>query len=227
LAAGAVALTLSTTSAVARVIFQEDFESGVANGFTFEHPESTWHVTENFPSSGRYALGWVRDETPGPVPNGRYSLDIGTAWSPVIPLEAGARNVLTLELWGAFEYGWDTFRVSVSGTGGFYTIASTLPALMMPGGTWIVAGPTYQQVQVDLTALGLSGNLTLLFRTYVSDGDQNDFPGARIDNIRVEAFTVPEPSSLLGTLLALGIAGATLGKRLTRASVRSTPRRER
>ena len=49
------------------VIYKENFESGTAPGWQLiiGGEPSFWHVTQNAPESGRFALGFVENETTG------------------------------------------------------------------------------------------------------------------------------------------------------------------
>lgn len=211
-----LALLAVSGSVAATILYQEDFETGVARGFTYSDLGNTWHVTGNFPATGLYALGYVVDETPGSIPNGRYPFGTGAAISPRIALAPAARNVLTLDLWGWVEPWWDFFDVLVYESGPqFRTVASTEAVQTMPGGLWIRAGEQYQRAIFDLTALGFRQEIWLRFGFWVSDGDQNDFPGARVDNIRVEAFPLSEPGGAALLIVALFAAARAA---FTRAS---------
>lgn len=151
------------------------------------------------PAHASYALGFVQNETPGTVPNGDYNIDYldyalnpakFLAFSPMLAL--GTSSVLKFRAfvgdeWNQDPANYDQFSLWASADGvsiGYNLLASSAPSL---GGVAVPEWggiPGYVDVTVDLSAY--AGQLTsLAFSFDPLDDVSNDYPGVRIDDIRV------------------------------------------
>ncbi len=83
------ATAMLSAGAQAEIIWSENFDSSggsmaavglttVATNVADLPTQNLWHITSNFPGSGNYALGFVKDETPGGIANGNYNVGDGT-----------------------------------------------------------------------------------------------------------------------------------------------------
>ena len=194
-------------------IYSENFDDGVADGFTFEDlfTPNLWHVTSNFPASSPNALGYVQDETePSAVADGNYNTGArngGRAISPIIPIPSSGTTVLSVDTAvflqepNSFEYLSIFVRTAAVDT----SIADTDgPFNNIPVNTG-----AYTALNFDLTALGFAGsNVQIGFEFDSSDGISNDAAGARVDNIVIDnSATIPEPSMFVIFGLGLGLLG--------------------
>ena len=222
-------LSIASQQSQAGVIYSEGFESGTAPGWGLDDSGlnappalvvgGLWHVTENAPASGRFALGYVHHETPGPFPNGDYdtgdggeSVNFGSAASPVILLPNGTATLY-------FDILSDT---GADGPPGFFAdflnvtdefggiLATTLNAGMFPFAVQIPGG-TYHRIAIDISAYA-GGLFFVDFSFNTFDGFFNDHPGIRIDNVEIDS-AFPEPSTFVLSSIVLGIFGAALVKR--------------
>jgi hypothetical protein len=218
------ALSVASQQSQAGVIYKEDFESGTAPGWYLFSTDNFWHVTENAPASGRFALGYVENETPGPTPNGDYASgpdslgarNSGEAVSPTILLPSGhvALYFDFLAVINDDPVAWD--RLILNGTFGdvdefgVHSIGESL-ASTSPGDGGKVALPVnsgYHRIGIDISAS--AGHLfALLFVFDTFDGYANHGAGIRIDNIEIDTGPViPEPSTFVLSSIAFGACWA-------------------
>jgi hypothetical protein len=221
---------LDRTTAV--VIYSEDFEDGAADGFTnVVDPTGApdlWHVTSNFPSSGAYTLGYVKNETlNSSTPDGDYDtpgLDvIATTFSLAITIPADHYATLTFDAFVGDEqppgggggdinpYEFDQFSLWASLDGstlyGPSALASSAPSA---GGVAIPewGGPgtaAYHTLTLDLSAFA-GQSIYLAYRFDSIDDLWNGYPGVRIDNIKVDAILGAPTFLLVGVgLVVIGI----------------------
>lgn len=215
MAALAAGLFLAAPASAAPV-YSEDFEAG-APGFTFS---GFWHVTQNAPSSGSFALGYVHDETPGPVANGSYAGTDGSqfnAFGPGILLPNAANITFTFVALnhdegidgGHTPNSFDRLSVGVSTNGtSFGTVVASSPP--QNGGVLISENNGYHPYSVNLTAFA-GQTIYLSFGYYTQDGTFDNYPGARIDNLEINA--IPEPESYAMMLAGLGLMGFVAKRR--------------
>ena len=188
----------------------EGFESG-DGGYTFS---GLWHVTTNFPFGGTHALGYVQNETPGATPNGDYNTGAANSGTATSPLIAALVNVpintpmsLTFE---AFNYNERSIPEINSSPVFYDTLTLTVVPVPNQGSSQMVASshpgdaptfipffdtnhPGYNLITVDLTPFD-GTKIQLVFGYATFDGQFNDFPGARIDNISIGASNNPNPN---------------------------------
>jgi hypothetical protein len=222
-------LSVTSHESQAGVIYKEDFESGTAPGWFLSdvfdgRSDGLWHVTENAPASGRFALGYVENETPGPTPNGDYASgpasfgggNAGEAVSPAILLPSGP-VALYFDFLAAGEIGDFAFdRLILNGTFGeeFMDIPiffgeSLAATSSLDGGKYTLpANSGYHRIGIDISAFaGQLFALDFVFDTF--DGFANDGAGIRIDNIEIDTGPViPEPSTFVLSSILLGVFGA-------------------
>lgn len=201
--------------ASAVTVYSEDFETGAAPGFNFSG-SGFWHVTQNAPSSGSYALGYVHDETAGATANGSYAGAANSsaqynAFGPGILLPSASNITFTFVALnhdegidgGHTPNGWDRLSVGVSTNGTtFGTVVASSPP--WNGGVIISENNGYHPYSVNLTAFA-GQTIYLSFGYYTQDGSFNNYPGARIDDLLITA--VPEPESYAMMLAGLGLMG--------------------
>jgi hypothetical protein len=206
-------LSIASQQSQAGVIYSEGFESGDAPGWLLD---GFWHVTENAPASGRFALGYVKDETPGPIPNGDYDTGIfgnsGIATAPTILLPQGAATLsfdAFVDVTPSPLLGSDRFQV-------FPDLASNFDTI--PGGSYV-------HVVIDISSFINVGApftpFTWGFLFFTGDEFFNDTTGIRIDNIEIDS-AFPEPSTFVLSSILLGVFGAARLARLPRLLGRRT-----
>ena len=113
-----VAQTKSGSGTAITTEYVEDFEDGIANGFTLT---GLWHVTQNYPNAGSNSLGFVQAETASSIPNGNYNTGSNltqTIFSGPI-LITGTNPTLTFRAfvgdeWDQGPEGWDRLSASIS-----------------------------------------------------------------------------------------------------------------
>lgn len=199
-----VVLSLASWGAHAGIIFNEDFEDGVANGWALS---GLWHVTQNAPASGSYALGYVQNETAGPTPNGDFatgSANSGTAVTPTLACSSGPCLIsfdwLSI---GEQSTNYDIFTVRLIPTGA-------------PSQDLLVNGysETYQSFSQDVSSIVGIDSFSVSFAFDSVDSIINDSPGTRVDNFQVvdgSQSSVPSPATL--ALIGLGLAGLSCSRR--------------
>ncbi len=173
------------------ISYSQNFDSGSAPGFNLS---GLWHVTQNYPSSGSYSLGFVENETASATPNGDYDngTDGATAFSGPIAI-AGPNPTLTFKAfvgdeWDQRQSDYDDLLVWVSTDGVNFSqaIASSSPHFGDPTiPEW--SGPGAQQyhtITVDLSPYN-GRVIYLAFSFYTYDDLFNHYPGVRIDDIHV------------------------------------------
>jgi hypothetical protein len=187
-------------SAWAGVIYEENFDDGVANGFTLN---SLWHVTPNFPASSPNALGYVQGESAGGTLNGNFdtgAANSGSATSPSINIP-GSGATLSFDALCACEGGLKFDLLSVNILHGVSTPVADSNAFNKD------SDPSYGPVTILLGAFaGETIQIQFFFDTI--DLNYNDFAGPRIDNIVVrtpDVVGIPEPGTVL--LFASGLLG--------------------
>jgi hypothetical protein len=226
-------LSVASQQSQAGVIYKENFESGapvwefINSGIQVGgRPLSAglWHVTENAPASGRFALGYVENETPGSTPNGDYASggqsfgfgNAGEAVSPAILLPSGP-VALYFDFLAAVENANFAFdRLILNGTFGVvdefgvHSIGESLASTSSVDGGKVAlpVNSGYHRIGIDISAwAGQAFALDFVFDTF--DGLANDFPGIRIDNVEIDTGPViPEPSTFLHSSIGLGTCWA-------------------
>jgi len=197
-----IAIFFLSTNAYS-VSVSEDFDDGLAQGWSLD---GLWHVTDNAPYGATgFALGYVKDETSGPTPNGNFdtgSANSGTALSP----NASCIGPCLL----SFDYIKDTEAGTIYDTMDISIIQNSTDFFAT---TITSASSAYQPFSFDLTTLvGLDTtslfNVEFFFDT--ADLIGNDGAGVRIDNFSVgtpvSAVPVPAAVWLFGSAIA-GFAG--------------------
>jgi hypothetical protein len=220
----------------AAIIYTEDFEDGIADGFTWNIVEPSgspglWHVTSNFPFAGNNALGYVRIETPNSsTPDGDYDIGnvVSTSFGPAIAIPAGNYATLTFEAFVGDEWDpsepdinqaqFDQFSVWASADTTFNPGSDTVLASSEPsaGGVnipeWKGDGGSvwYNTISVDLSSFA-GQSIYLAYRFDPAPGidlaEFNEFPGIRVDNISLDVNPVPEAP----TWLLVGIGLVAIG----------------
>lgn len=186
------------------IIYSENFEDGVANGFTLN---GLWHVTQNFPKTGSYCLGYVRNETPGGTPNGNYNIGYSgpkKCFGPAISLLSGSTITGYFDVFVGDEFNlepqnFDQFSIwsSLDGSTLNTVLASSAPSaggVVIPewGGV-----PGYNTIIVNLTPWAGS-TIYLAYQMDTFDDLFNAYPGIRIDNIQVISSSHNVPLNLYG-----------------------------
>lgn len=186
--------------------YLQNFDTGNAPGFILN---GLWHVTQNYPASGSYSLGFTQNETASTAPNGNY--DTGTTLDQIAfsgPIRVPEINpTLSFQAfvgdeWDQQQFDFDRLTVWVSTDGISLTqvVASSEPYI---GGQFIPEwfGPgseQYNQIVTDLS--GYNGQVIYLaFRFETFDPIFNNYPGVRIDDIHVSSALGLTPARMART----------------------------
>ncbi|HCN29873.1 MAG TPA: hypothetical protein DIT64_14255, partial [Verrucomicrobiales bacterium] len=183
-------------------VYSQNFDSGTASGFTMN---GLWHVTQNFPKSGGYSLGYVQGETAGSTPNGNYNTgatNSGTALSPTFSIPAGSVLAFSVSSQTEADTDYDKFKVIL--------IHNGLELVLVESGVNLTnGGASYTDFSFDLSAYsGQTGQLKFTF--YTIDDIFNDFAGVRVDNISLASTPPVKPTVTLGAASSVSTSGATL-----------------
>ncbi len=218
---------LAAAPAAAAVIYSEDFEDGQFQGAVdgdllpggLPGGVGLFHVTQNFPASGNYALGAVYNETPGNTPNGTYAGTqiIHTIYSPEITLPGSGTITLNFD---AADYGrgdnfYDRFDIGIFAGGNHYVKASTFPGYAGLGAQIYAQDSGYTSLSSIIS--DFAGQTVRVYIHFsLIDGFGGDAAGARLDNLSITGdlegpVDAPEPG-MIG-LLGLGLAGLAAARR--------------
>lgn len=194
---------LISQSVHAGIILSEDFEDGIADGWSLS---GLWKVTQNAPEDGEYALGYVQNETAGATPNGDFqtgATNSGVASTPSLSC-AGGPCIVSFDWFDISESSfWDIFNVSLLPSGG---AAQTLIA----NGN----SQTYLSFSQDISAAVGSDPFTIQFAFDTVDPLFNESPGVRVDNFLLQGgnpSSVPSPATV--ALFGLGLVGLGWSRR--------------
>ncbi|MDO9490370.1 MAG: PEP-CTERM sorting domain-containing protein [Sphingomonadaceae bacterium] len=220
---------LLASPAAAAVIYSEDFEDGVFNGAVsgdgiggLGGGISLFHVTGNFPASGNSALGFVRNETAGSIPNGTYAGNAtGTIYSPevMLPNFNGLSLNFDVANFGRGNVFFDRFDIGVFVGGNHFVRASTFPDYAGLGAQIYAQNNGYNSLAINIDEF-IGQAIRVYIHYSVISVTGADFAGGRFDNLSITDETevaVPEPGmvGLLGLSFA-ALAGARR-RRLRRA----------
>ena len=193
-----ISISLFSSNAFS-VSVSENFDDGFAQNWTLD---GLWHVTDNAPFGGTgYALGYVKDETSGVIPNGNFdtgSRNFSTALSPSASCPAACS--LSFDYIKLTESGsvFDILKISITQNSSEYLIDTITSENIS----------SYTSLSFDLTSLpGLdtmsSFNVEFYFDSIDSIG--NDGAGVRVDN-----FSVGTPTSVVPVPAAVWLFGSGL-----------------
>ena len=212
------------TGQTSATVYSKDFSDNSTTGYTFTQTDGTivWHLTQNFPYSGSYTLGYVKNETASATPNGVYSgsNNRGRALGSAIAIPSGITTAnIRLRVFVGDEYNIqadmaDTLIFCLS------TNTATLPAIASgdcdanaenvvvassPPGTGADGVPipewggvaNYSLVDIPITSYaGQTVTPVIDFNTI--DSLFNDYPGPRVQSILVTTCTAPDEEGAFG-----------------------------
>jgi len=215
-------LAVCAFGAQAADVFMENFESGAVPTWTLN---GLWHVTTNFPANGTYALGFTQNETTGRAGiAGDYqtasALD-QSSLTPAFTVPQG-RTVLRFKAIVADETTstqgqpdlFDRFSVTVvpQAAGVDPSIVASSKPLPQDFAGVIVSEwngvSAFKNVEVDLSPYA-GQSIKLQFRFETLDGQDNNHPGVRLDDLRVTSSDLATGDPVSGE--APGITYATFG----------------
>jgi hypothetical protein len=222
-------LAACAATAQAADVFTENFESGTVPNWTLQ---GLWHVTQNFPANGTYALGFTQNENSGRAGiAGDYQTGSAldqSAFTPAFAVPPG-RTVLRFKVIVADETTatqgqpdlFDRFSVTVvpqtttlaqpNGAPSSVIVASSKP---LPQGFTGVVVPewngvaAFRNVEVDLSPFAGS-SVRLQFRFETLDAQDNNHPGVRVDDVRVTSSDLAAGDPVAGQ--PVGTTYATFG----------------
>lgn len=200
-----LAASLAAGSAQAAVIYSQNFESGTLAGAGFTLAPNTptsnlWHVTNNFPAGGSYALGFVKDETGTSPANGNYNVGgiaAGYAVGSAINLSGYDSTGLSLsfDAFLANDFGppdnpdgyYDRLSVLISLDNGVNWVSNPVASSYLGQTAVNILANTggYGSYSVDLAAW-VGRTITLGFQFNSFDDFENGTAGARVDNILIQ-----------------------------------------